>query len=151
MTECHICELKNEPNNLIFETSRWVVMLNIDQNYLGRYLIISKQHVESLSSLSTDEWNELHDVAQKSENTMKKAFPEIAVFNWLCAMNHAFKEKPYRPHIHWHVFPRIEKPLKFEGITWTDTLFGKHYDAKSSNIIPEKTLQHILKHVKNQL
>lgn len=147
-TECSLCTLRN---NLIFETQHWTVILNIDQNYLGRLLVISTRHIGNLSMLTLEEWDDLHRVIQKSEKTLQKAFPEINLFNWGCMMNHAFKEKPYNPHVHWHVKPRHDTPISFEGVTWTDTEFGKHYTTCNHNIIPDEALQKMRTHILNQL
>lgn len=145
-TECHICTLRD---NIIFQTKEWKVILNIDQNYLGRFLVISNRHAESLSTLNHQEWEELKEVIVKSEALLRKAFPQITLFNWGCLMNHAFQKKPYNPHVHWHVKPRHDQPITFEGITWTDKEFGKHYDPKSKNVVSPEVLQKILAQIKS--
>lgn len=142
--ECHICPIKEYP---IFETKYWKVFLSWDQNYLGRCLISSKRHVESLSKLTDEEMVDFHRVTEKLETGLKKAFP-FTLFNWGCLMNHAFKEKPYNPHVHWHMKPRHDEPITFDGQTWVDTDFGRHYIAKSSNILPKEKLDKILEHIK---
>jgi diadenosine tetraphosphate (Ap4A) HIT family hydrolase len=146
--ECHLCTLRD---NVIFETKEWVVVLNIDQNYLGRYLVISKRHADSLSTLNHAEWVELKGVIEKSESLLRRTFPQITLFNWACLMNHAFREKPYNPHVHWHVKPRHDDPISFGGVTWTDNEFGSHYNPKSKNIVPEETLRALLTHIRKHL
>lgn len=66
-------------------------------------------------------------------------------------MNHAFREKPYNPHVHWHVKPRDDQPVHFAGVTWIDKEFGSHYNAKNSNVVSPEILQQTLTHIKSYL
>ena len=141
---CHLCGISKYT---LFETPDWSVLLNFDQNYPGRILVNAKRHMENLPSLTSEEWKDLHTVILRSEKMIKKAFPEVNVLNWSCLMNHAFKEKPYNSHVHWHVFPRHDKPVSLGEITWTDERFGNHYGYKKENILTDEKLEMIFTYV----
>ncbi len=142
--ECHICPINEYP---IFETDHWKIFLSFDQFYLGRCLIIAKRHVGSLGQLNREEMIDFQNVTKKLEIGLKKAFP-FTLFNWGCLMNHAFKTKPYDPHVHWHMFPRHEAPITFDGRTWIDTDFSRHYLPKGTDILSKEKLDKILTHIK---
>ena len=138
------CDMCGRTNNLLFETKHWNVILNIDQGYVARCLVIAKRHVANLPMLTPEEWTELHATTQRLEGAITKAFPEIDVLNWGCFMNHSFRKKPFNSHVHWHVFPRHEKPITFDGVTWTDAKFGEHYETGTKKILSGDELKPIL-------
>ncbi|MDP3741903.1 MAG: HIT family protein [Candidatus Micrarchaeota archaeon] len=90
------------------------------------------RHAGSIPELSQEEWADLFEIMKKFENAAKKAFGATSI-NWTCLMNHAYKLKPYNPHVHWHPRPRYAQPIEFSGETFTDEKFGRHYEAIDAN------------------
>lgn len=70
------------------------------------------------------EWLE---VVRELEEALCLAFG-ATMFNWSCYMNHAHREKPYNPHLHWWAVPRFEHPVTLGGHVFTDPHFGSPYD-----------------------
>jgi len=79
-----------------------------------------------LSDLAGDEWDDFSKVVKTLESTYKEALG-ATLFNWGCLMNDAYQNKPPNPHVHWHLRPRYEKPIKLFGLTFEDLEFGHHY------------------------
>lgn len=136
----------------IFESEFWKVELSGDQLYLGRAYVICKTKRGSLSELTNDEFFDLHTVIKKYESLLKKTFG-ATLFNWSCLMNHAYREKPYTPQVHFHVRPRYEKDVGIGGLVFHDPNFGDHYHLQDSanNRVSEETYVEILKSLKVHL
>lgn len=131
--ECELCDDSKE--DVLFQTDHWNVCLAWKQNYLGRCIVILREHVPSLSELSAEQWADLNVVIQRTE-AMIKAVLHPDPINWSCLMNHAYQTKPHTPHVHWHVLPRYEKPVTFGGYTFTDAKFGYMYESKEEVTLP---------------
>jgi diadenosine tetraphosphate (Ap4A) HIT family hydrolase len=128
---------------LIFETDYWNVFLSEDQTYLGRNVVELKRVCPSLSDLTNEEFADLHQVIKRYEAAVKKAFG-ATLCNWTCLMNHAYQQKPYTPHVHWHGRPRYEKPVEFAGLIFEDKEFGYHYERKTNREVPEEVQDKII-------
>lgn len=120
---CEICPILASHNDgqdvLVFETTRWRVVLDADQRVLGKSFVTLLEHKESISDLSSEDWDELRDVMKRLENGAKKAFSP-SHFNWSCLMNNAVvASQP--THVHWHMHPRYIHPVEFASETFYDT------------------------------
>ena len=138
--------------NLIFETLYWKVELAQDQLYLGRSYVSCKAKRGSLSELTDEEFSDLHGVMKKYEELLKKTF-NATLFNWACLMNHAYREKPFNPQVHFHIRPRYEKEVIVRGEKFKDPNFGDHYHltATMENKVSEEILAEILRALKGNL
>lgn len=132
-------------------TKHWKCFLLDNQAYLGRSIIEIKRDCGSMSDINPDEWEEFHDVVKRLESAFKKAF-NATLFNWACLMNHAYKEDPPKPHVHWHFMPRYRDKVSFAGEVFEDNEFGHHYDHKSRiKVVSMEVLEKIAKEVKGCL
>ncbi len=113
-----------------------------DQGYLGRCYVTLKDHKTDMAELTNDEWLEFAGVVKRLEAGMREAFG-ATLFNWSCLMNNAFQVSPALPHVHWHVRPRYEKAVIFEGEEFTDPLFGHHYDPGQTKKVSDDMLNSI--------
>jgi diadenosine tetraphosphate (Ap4A) HIT family hydrolase len=121
--DCEICPILASRNDnqdvVVFETKRWRVVLDADQRFLGKSFVTLLEHKESISDLSSDDWNELHGVMKRLEDGTKRAFAP-SHFNWSCLMNNAVvADQP--THVHWHLHPRYIRPVEFAHETFYDT------------------------------
>lgn len=120
---CEICPILATQNHktdvIVFETECWRVVLDANQRFLGKCFVTLLEHKESISDLSTNEWQDLHSVMQRLEKGVKGAF-HPSHFNWECLMNNAIiANQP--THVHWHLHPRYNKPIEFGGDIFYDT------------------------------
>ncbi|MDO8537514.1 MAG: HIT family protein [archaeon] len=148
--DCDSCKYANNKIDLIFETNHWRIFLASDQTYLGRSIVDCKRHASSLSDLSKDEWLDFAEVVKKFEKAIKKSF-NADLFNWSSLMNHAYQQKPFNPHVHFHVRPRYEKEASFAETIFKDTNFGKHYDRVMHTEIPVEIRKKIIEKIKKNL
>lgn len=126
---CPICSWSPDNADYLFisETRFWRICLAPNQTLLGRCVIHLKRHAGNLADLTEDEWNDFLNVVKRVEETLRSAF-NVTMFNWSCYMNHAFRENPPKPHIHWWAVPRYERAVWFGGMVFEDPHFGNPYD-----------------------
>lgn len=136
----------------IFESKHWEVNLGEDQLYLGRAYVDCKSKKTSLSELSDEEFLDLHNVIKKYESLLKKTF-SATLFNWACLMNHAYREKPYAPQVHFHVRPRYESNVRVGDMVFHDPNFGDHAHLTTTitNRVSPETFTKILETLKSNL
>jgi len=77
---------------------------------------------------------------QLLEKSLRLAF-DATMFNWSCYMNHAYRESPPAPHIHWWAVPRYNHPVHFENKVFEDAQFGNPYHHDQIDLLP-KELHH---------
>lgn len=88
----------------------------------------------------------LWDDFEKTVARIEKAYKEVygaEPLNWGCYMNHAFRTKPFNPHVHWHIYPRYQTAPILDGVEYDDPLFGNFYDTEVERLVDDKTTQKI--------
>jgi len=126
---CPICSWSPESGEYLFirETGYWRICLVPNQSLIGRCVIHLKRHAGDLADLSEEEWMDFLNVVKRVEGALGSAF-NTTMFNWSCFMNHAYRENPPEPHVHWWAVPRYVRALQFSGRTFEDPHFGDPYD-----------------------
>lgn len=137
-----MCE-KPKEDSLLFDSKFWFAILADDQIYPGRSFVTLKRHCGDLAELTRDELLEFHNMLRKFEAALKTSF-NATLFNWTCLMNHGFKEKPYNPHVHWHVRPRYDHEVIIGDEHFTDEKFGSHYARDTGRTVSQSLKSHIV-------
>jgi diadenosine tetraphosphate (Ap4A) HIT family hydrolase len=113
-------------------------------------VISLRRHTGDLANLTEDELLEFLQVVKMVEASTKLAFG-AAMFNWSCYMNHAYRENPPDPHVHWWAVPRYDHTVQFGGLQFEDLHFGNPYD-NDRVIIPSMELRlEIARQIKKHL
>jgi diadenosine tetraphosphate (Ap4A) HIT family hydrolase len=137
--------------NLIYETDFWKIILNYDQKYLGRCVVVLKRKCGDLSSLYHEELLDfLDNVVIKMECALRDSFG-ADMFNWTCLMNNAYQEENPNPQVHWHFRPRYRKQVSFMGETFIDQNFGNHYEQGFERLVDEKILTGIVSEIRKNI
>ncbi|MBI4037152.1 HIT family protein [Candidatus Daviesbacteria bacterium] len=150
MKECLSCQSYPQDPNFIYQTKYWKIFLHPDQAYLGRCIVTSSRHIGDLADLNLAEWADYYLVIKQLEGSLKKAF-RVTLFNWGCLMNNAYQEKPYNPHVHWHLRPRYNHQANIGGSTFEDLEFGNHYTHDRSQIVTPEVQQLIINKIRENL
>lgn len=117
MVDCSLCDPELSP--VIAESPYWRLVLNRNQNLLGKCFLSLRRHLEVVPELSNAEWVDLHRQLARTTQVLAVAFaPEH--------FNYAFLQNEDR-HVHLHVIPRYAQPRQFEGITFSDPDYPAHY------------------------
>ncbi len=106
------------------ESKNWeVVFVDWCQEFVGDCIISSNK--ESLSELTSEEWEELGLIEKELERVSKKLF-NATMFNFACLMNNAYRDNE-KPHVHFHFIPRYKKELNILGKVYKDKHFGFNF------------------------
>ena len=151
MDNCVWCNLSEEDKQYqVYETAFWSVFLSDEQDYIGRCILVLKRHCGSMSELTDDEWKELHMLTCKVETCLKTVLG-AALCNWSCLMNSFYKESEPNPHLHIHIRPRYDKPVKVNERDYIDSEFGHHYAVKKGGEISDKDREEVFNRLKKCL
>lgn len=150
--KCDACEYLKNPNidTQIIQTEHWSAGLGNNQAYFGRTYVTLREHIGSLGTLSAEQWQDFEEVVRKIERAYKEAFGAEPL-NWSCCMNHAFRQEPFNPHVHWHIYPRYKKAPIFNSVTYDDALFGNMYDNEAERLVSEDVVAQIAEKLRSYI
>jgi diadenosine tetraphosphate (Ap4A) HIT family hydrolase len=129
MYDCPICSWSpdNVEYRFLFETESWRAVLAPNQSLVGRCVLHLKRHAGDIANLTRDELLDWLAVVQTFEAALHRAFG-ATMFNWSCYMNHAYRNDPPDPHVHWWGVPRYNHPVVIDEWVFEDPQFGSPYD-----------------------
>jgi len=117
MTDCSLCNPQLGP--LLNESEHWRLVLNWNQDLLGKCFLATRRHVETLVALTPEEWADLQPQLQRVTSRLVTAFVPAH-------FNYAFLQNQDR-HVHVHIIPRYAEPRTFGGETFADPTYPGHY------------------------
>jgi diadenosine tetraphosphate (Ap4A) HIT family hydrolase len=150
--KCPICLWKpeNSQYRFLFETGYWRIVLAPNQSLIGRCVVHLKRHCGDLIELTQQEFIEWFEVVKTLEIALRSAFG-ASMFNWSCYMNHAFRNNPPNPHIHWWAVPRYNHKVEIAEWVFDDPSFGNPYDHNRWLEVPEEIQQEITERIKQEI
>ena len=116
-----------DPAWKIAESPNWAIMLNKEQDLIGRVYLLLKREETDVTALTSAEVTELWSVARQVKKVLDLTLAPDH-YNYAFLMN-------VDPNVHFHIIPRYKTKREFAGGTFIDPNFGKHY-----GIGPAKTL-----------
>jgi diadenosine tetraphosphate (Ap4A) HIT family hydrolase len=125
MSSCSLCGVSQTP--ALEESRYWQVWLNLNQNLLGKVIIVLRRHEEQVAALTAEEWNALHDTLRLMTARLRAAFAPDH-------FNYAFLQNQDR-HVHLHIIPRYATSREVAGLQFDDPDYPDHYAVPS----PERT------------
>jgi diadenosine tetraphosphate (Ap4A) HIT family hydrolase len=115
--QCSLCDPDLAP--VLAESDHWRLVLNRNQNFLGKCFLALNRHMEVVSQLSPLEWMDLHRQLILATQALTVAFQPDH-------FNYAFLQNQDR-HVHLHLIPRYAGPRTFAGIVFEDPDYPAHY------------------------
>lgn len=114
---CGLCSPTLSP--VLAEAPRWRMILNRNQNLLGKCFMVTRRHVEAVDRLTPEEWEDLRgQLGEASAALRQTTQPDH--------FNYAFLQNQDR-HVHLHVIPRYAADRQMIGLTFTDPDYPDHY------------------------
>ena len=111
MDDCVFCKMIEEKiDREIARLPNSLVVLDRDQTYKGKTLVILNRHCEDLSQISEEERNGMFSDMNKVSEAVKSATDADR-------MNYAMLGNGV-PHLHFHVFPRFEGDKNWGDAPW---------------------------------
>lgn len=126
----------------IYETEHWIWSLRPHQATLGAGILSSKRECATFADLEQKEFADLSNIIKIIEPALKRSF-NYDVINYLMLM---MLDK----HVHYHVFPRYEKPVEILGEEWKDENWPE-VPALMGESISDKKVIDIIKSIKNNI
>ncbi len=116
METCTIC---SGLRGVLWDAESWIVVLNRNQDFLGKTMIVLKRHAERVEDVTHEEWDELLDQLRDVTARLVEAFAPDH-FNYSFLMN-------VDRHVHMHVVPRYIGSRSFAGAQWDDPEYPDSY------------------------
>jgi diadenosine tetraphosphate (Ap4A) HIT family hydrolase len=101
-----------------------------------------KRHTGDLADLTQEETLESLALLRTHETAVRSTLG-ATMFNWSCHMNHAYRQRPPNPHIHWWAVPRYDRPVAIGGRIFENTQFGESDDHARWHKLPSALHQQI--------
>lgn len=146
-----------ETDRTIFETQYWRVVLHENQSYLGRAVVRLNRPCGDIACVTKDELDEWHTVARMMQDAARVAFGmdvpnwDETSWDWALLMNHAYRNNPPTPLVHWHFIPRYRNPVKFAGEIFTDGQFGNNWRDRPERKVSDELEQQIIRAYREEL
>lgn len=120
LSSVKVCSLCDPGLGPVLATSfHWQLVLNRNQNLLGKCFWVLRRHLESVSGLTAAEWADLHPQLTRTTRALTSAFrPDH--------FNYSFLQNKDR-HVHLHIIPRYRRPRVFMDLTFEDPDYPAHY------------------------
>jgi diadenosine tetraphosphate (Ap4A) HIT family hydrolase len=138
MQHCSLCDPTLGP--VLSESRHWRLVLNHNQNLLGKCFLVLRRHLEAVPQLTVDEWLEVYQQLGQTTALLTAAFAPDH-------FNYAFLQNQDR-HIHLHIIPRYAAVRHFAGLVFEDLDYPGHYavPAPAQRLEPEhqRTLANLL-------
>lgn len=152
MNNCEICPILATHNDdkdvQIIETDKWRVVLDPNQQFLGKAFVTLLEHKSSLSDLDETGWRDFEALVKRLESALKKTF-QSNHFNWSCLMNIAAMNGQ-ETHVHWHIHPRYDKLVTIAGETFEDTQWYPRKE-KTDHVVDKEILLAVASKIKENL
>ena len=129
---CLFCTNRAEAKDYVGSRSYWHMIINRNQNYLGKTMLVLKRHEIDVTALTTNEQIEFWQLLAHIREALAILF-QPDHFNYTFLMNQD-------PHVHLHLIPRYKTFREFAGLKFTDGHFGEHYQL-TENIVPIEVRQ----------
>jgi len=139
---CSGCDnFQIDPRDLVGTWDHWHVVVNWNQNYLGKVMLVLRRHATDVTALTANEQAELWRLLGDVKTALLGAFQPDHI-NYAFLMNQD-------AHVHMHLIPRYAQRRVFGGTTFTDGRLGEHYDL-GSQIVPVELRQMIALALRSQ-
>ncbi|HXC79283.1 MAG TPA: HIT family protein [Candidatus Acidoferrum sp.] len=131
---CPLCE-PTLAAPVLRESDHWRVALNVNQNLLGKLIIVLGHHKEAVVDLTEPEWQDLREQVGWATRRLQTAFAPDH-------FNYAFLQNQDR-HVHLHVIPRYASERSVGGQAFGDAGWPGHYELGEVVKLSDETISAI--------
>jgi diadenosine tetraphosphate (Ap4A) HIT family hydrolase len=109
-------QIGSTPGTVIEGKRLWRIVLNRNQNLLGRCMLVLAREETDVTRITSAEWTELYQQIIRVKNALDQLF-EPDHYNYAFLMNQD-------PQVHLHVIPRYRASREWNGNQFDDPKFG---------------------------
>ena len=139
---CVFCDHLIVPTDYVCTWSHWQVIINHNQDYLGKVMLVLLRHETDVTALTGAEQVEFWQLLAVVRKALSALF-QPDHFNYAFLMNGD-------RHVHFHVIPRYSTSRQFAGLVFTDGQLGEHYQLRD-NIVDGKVRQILAEALRDHL
>ena len=122
--------------------SHWYVLVNRNQNYLGKTMLVLERHEIDIAALTAAEQTEFWQLLADVRNALSILF-QPNHFNFAFLMNQD-------AHVHLHVIPRYKASRDFAGLTVVDERYGDHYEL-TENLVSIRVREKLAEELRTRM
>jgi diadenosine tetraphosphate (Ap4A) HIT family hydrolase len=126
---CPDCPMSVDAGDIVGTWSHWHVVVNHNQNYLGKLMLCLRRHEKDVTALTDRERAEFWSLLTSTREALDRLF-QPDHYNYAFLMNQD-------RHVHLHVIPRYANPREFSGQAFTDGRLGEHYQLTVNRVSAE--------------
>src|SRR5205807_1670322 len=105
------------PQTVIEKSRHWTIAANLNQNLIGRLILVLNRDVEAVTALSSPEWSDLHGEIARTRRALDALF-QPDQYNYAFLMNQDAQ-------VHLHVVPRYAEQRAWSGAQFEDLYYGE--------------------------
>ena len=127
---------------LVEAGSTWTIAVNMNQNLLGKTMVILNRRCQSVTELTVAEWTDLHTQLRRVRVALDSLL-EPDQYNCAFLMN-------LDPQVHLHVVPRYGTVRQWFGQQFEDPHWGEVFGAEQ-RVLESKALERLRDEIRARL
>jgi diadenosine tetraphosphate (Ap4A) HIT family hydrolase len=130
------------PETLVEKSWHWTIATNLNQNLIGRLILVPNRDVETVTALSSPEWSGLHGEIARTRGALDAMFRPDQ-YNYAFLMNQDAQ-------VHLHVVPRYAEQRTWSGAQFEDIHYGELF-GREQRILPNGQLARLAMEIRRRL
>jgi diadenosine tetraphosphate (Ap4A) HIT family hydrolase len=130
------------PETVVAESRYWTIAVNLNQNLLGRLILVLIRDVEAVTAVSPPEWSDLHQEIARTRRALDVMF-QPDQYNYAFLMNQDAQ-------VHLHVVPRYAEQRTWSGARFEDSWYGELF-GRDQRILPTAELARLAAEIRGRL
>ncbi len=137
-----MADLVLTPETVVRPGAVWTVAVNLNQDLLGKTMLVLGRPATAVTDLSSGEWAQLHVELKDLVPALGRLFSPDQV-NLAFLMNQD-------AHVHLHVIPRYRFPRTWAGLVFTDAHWGRSFGPEQRRL-PRELLAQLAAEIRAEL
>lgn len=130
------------PETVVEEGRYWTIAVNLNQNLIGRLILVLNRNAEAVTAVSSPEWSDLHREIARTRHVLNAMF-QPDQYNYAFLMNQAAQ-------VHLHVVPRYADQRTWSGAQFDDIHYGELFGPEQ-RILPTDQLARLAMEIRRRL
>ena len=130
------------PETIVEQGRSWAIAVNLNQNLIGRLIIVLNREAEAVTAVSPQEWSDLHREVARTRHALDDMF-QPDQYNYAFLMNQVAQ-------VHLHVVPRYAEQRTWSGARFEDNYYGELF-GREQRILPTDQLARLATEVRSRL
>jgi diadenosine tetraphosphate (Ap4A) HIT family hydrolase len=130
------------PETVVEESRYWTMAVNLNQNLIGRLILVLNRDEEAVTAVSLPEWSDLHGEITRTRYALDVMF-QPDQYNYAFLMNQAAQ-------VHLHVVPRYAEQRTWSGAQFEDPYYGELF-GREQRILSNGELARLAMEIRHRL